>query len=178
MARSAIIHGLRKGKYSHCIVLLCRLAHKLTPLNASPSPCLLNATKLPTPHSLSPGDVDHTAQRFTFHRGDARPLHIKKLLGSKIMPADVALASYDVPLPRTRITIFYSRDKKTTTCVFTDATYTWRSQVGSSTSLSFFLESQHGRAHDIASPERCVTCLHTAPLAAQKSSGNRRTTGR
>jgi hypothetical protein len=95
----------------------------------------------------------------------------QKMLGSKIMPAEVALASYNVPLPRARITIFDSRDKKTTTCIFTNATYTWRSQVASITSLSFFLESQHGRAHDIASLERRVTCLHTAPLAAQKSYG-------
>jgi hypothetical protein len=64
------------------------------------------------------------------------------------------------------------------TTIFTDATYTWPSQVGSCRSWFFFLESQLGRAHDIASLERYVTYLHTAPPAAQKSYGSPRTTGR
>jgi hypothetical protein len=75
-----------------------------------------------------------------------------------------------------RIPIFNNRDRKTT--IFTDATYTWRSQVGRFESLFFFLERQHGRAHDTASLERWVTCLHTAPHAAQKSYESSRTTGR
>jgi hypothetical protein len=98
-----------------------------------------------------------------------------KTLWSKILSADVARrTSYRLPLTRTPF--FDSRDRKTT--IFTDATYTWRSQVGSCRSCFFFLESQHGRAHDIASLERYVTRLHTAPFAAQKSYGISRTTGR